>query len=422
MKPRAFTRRLLQISALLTLIAVIIQGCDPIEDFIDELKKKKPEPTKIIGTAGGEIDYNGIILSFPEGTFTEDNEITVNLLDETLEFGEYAASALYNVDGLPESINQPIRIKIKYTKSLEGDPLIAVGERKHAVSLDSTLFSYHSESALDSAGYLVYSLPVYSNPTKTFQQKSAKSEKAMNFLVLNTYKRVPSSGGHFMLSYPLQFEQKGVLMGKYFETAYDTCQAMGFTDAGRTWPANVLARILSKEDENTSGWYSYYTPGGALMNDLLIRGYINSGEFTINLNILSDDLELRATCGHEYLHLIQHLYEFSSPDIEPEQAWLQEATAVWIEEKYANIPNYYSSSLHGREYYPFYGWQNDVLVFESDTSHSKHGYGMALLVKDIADVYGDAAIVHIHEKIRAGTLPDGAVGRESMNMICAGRL
>ncbi len=405
MKPSPFAHRIVQELVFIFSIVLIFSGCSLIDDFIDDLKKEDPTATKVIGPAGGEINFEGIIINVPENAFSEDNEISISVLDGGDEFGDYGISSLYQVSGWPASINQTIRIKIKYTGTLEGDSLIALGEMKYSVSLDSTLYSYHSESASDSSGYLVYELPIYSSPMKSSQMKSSTLENAMNFLVLNTYKRTLSSRGHFMLSYPLQFEQYGVLMGKNFERAYDTCQAMGFSDSGRTWPANVLARTLSKEDKNTSGWYTWHSTGGSSMNDINIRTKINSGEFTINLNILSDDLELRATCGHEYLHLIQNLYEFSAPYIEPEQAWLKEATAVWIEEKYADIPNYLSSSINGREEYPFYGWQYS----DSEQTHSKHGYGLSVIIKDIAEVYGDAAIVKIHKKIKDGILPTGAV-------------
>ncbi len=394
--------RLLRFIVLTTLIAVLSPGCNLIEDVIDDFKKKDPVASKIIGPTGGEIDFEGIILKVPKGAFTGDNEISVNVIDGSAEFGEYAASSLYEVSGLPESSSKPISLKLKYSGTLTGDPLIASGLMKYSTSLDSTLFSYHTNPATDSSGYLIFEITPYSHPVPSGQLKSNFLGNSMNFIAMNAYTLGLSSGGHFAISYPLSYDQLGIQMGEYLENAYDTCAKMGFSykvgNSEYAWPARVMALTIAP---NTGGYYSSW--GSKTMEDKDLQGWVKDGDLTINTNILANEAQLRAVCGHEFLHLVQNIYEFSSGTIEPEQGWLMEAAAVWIEEKYSITPNYYSSAFNNREKYPFRGLQY------AGSGYPENGYGLNVLIKDIAEVYGEDAVVNIHEKIRAGTLPDGAV-------------
>ena len=364
-----------------------------------------PIGSQVIGPSGGEINLDSIIVKVPSGAFNENNELNIYVGEENDGFNEYGISSLYQIGGLPSTINKPIRLSIKYHGTIEGDTLVAIGEMGYATSLDSSLYSYHTESASDSAGYLIYDLPANSELGKLAQPKDIIDNTINNFIALGGNKRVPSSEGHFMLTYPLWFNEQGILIGDHFETAFTKCKTMGFSYPVRQWPANVLTKTLKT---GLGGYYSYKNsePNGKnTVTDAELISFINHGQFTINSNLLTDDLELRTTCGHEFLHLVQNLYEFSSPNIEIEQNWLSEATSVWIEGKYANNENYVSSSITNREFYPFVGWQYTA----SNRSHARQGYGLSVIIKEIADKYGDSTIVKIFEKIKSGTLPNNAV-------------
>lgn len=412
MTPKALTYRFIKLFVLISTFLLILSSCDIIDSIFgsgDDDVNGTVGPgygligTQVIGSTGGEINLDSIIVNVPSGAFDENTELSIYVGEDNDGFDEYGISSLYQISGLPSTINKPVRIGIKYKGTLEGDTLIAIGKLKRSTSLDSTLYSYQAENASDSSGYLVYDLlPVYSNLAKLTKPGSSMVGNALNFILLNTYKKVLSPGGHFMLSYPLPYEQEGVLMGKYFETAYDKCLAMGFVYPVRKWPIDVLAKPI-----NYAGYYSFQlstVPNDPNVTDQEIQSYMNEGSFTIDLGTLNNDLELRATCGHEFLHLIQNLYEFSAPNVEPEQDWLAEATAVWIEDKFANVSNYISSSINASNYmYPFDGWQY------SGRDYVDHGYGMSLIFKEIAEIYGDWAILAIHQKIYLGSLPLNAV-------------
>jgi len=103
----------------------------------------------------------------PSDAFNEDNQINISNEDGSDEFGEFANSGLYQISGLPETITKPIRIIIKYNGTLTGDPLIAIGEMLYVTSLDSMLYSFHAETAIDSSGYLIFEISPNSNLIKS---------------------------------------------------------------------------------------------------------------------------------------------------------------------------------------------------------------------------------------------------------------
>lgn len=215
------------------------------------------------------------------------------------------------------------------------------------------------------------------------------------------YKKVLSSGNHFLLSYPIAYEYQSLVMGEIFETAYAKYKSLGYEFHGRTQSAHVFVAPFL----NHAGEYLYWIStwgNNQKVSDQELRNNINLGRFMINLNILSDESKLRVVIGHELLHLIQNSYEFSSPNVEPEQDWLAEATAVWIEEKFSNSNPYVSANSIGKEMYPFDGLQYD------SREYSKHGYGLSVIIKGLVDKYSDSAIIKIFEKIKAGILPDNA--------------
>lgn len=86
---------------------------------------------------------------------------------------------------------------------------------------------------------------------------------------------------------------------------------MGFALDARPWPAKVFFYRL--KDPTVCGYYTlyYYKP----MTDKSLRDRFYKGRFTINTKLVDDQEELRVTAGHEFLHLVQNLYEFSSPGI-----------------------------------------------------------------------------------------------------------
>jgi hypothetical protein len=245
---KVLTYRFIKLFVFISVIVIIMISCKLGEDNLNNIGTTGYNliGTQVIGPAGGEINLDSIIVKVPSNAFDENTELNIYVGVENDGFDEYGSSALYQIDGLPSAINKPIRLSIKYHGTIEGDTLVAIGEMGYAVSLDSSLYSYHTENASDSAGYLVYDLPAYSSLAKSTKPEDNNRSSATNIVALNAYKKVPlSSNGHFKLSVPMQYYQQGVQLGEHFECAYDTCQAIGFDLSARDW-TNHPAKVLSK--------------------------------------------------------------------------------------------------------------------------------------------------------------------------------
>lgn len=399
--------KLLHALALLPLL--LLFSCDLFNPDDDDDPAEVSDSflgSKTIGSGGGELDLDSIRVIVPSNAFSEDNTISISVADEVEGISEYGISTMYQLNGLPDAIGAPIQLRLKYHGAIEGDTLIAIGEILYATTEDSLLNSFYTDGASDSSGFLLYELPARSKLGKgaaPYQTQSGGSP--LYFIALGGYRQELTSGGHFMLSYPLAYSAQGTAMGDHFEEAYDSCEAMDFDLTGRDWAANP-APVLAKPSSRFNGAYSYRNSkikNDPNLTDQELRSYIHVGSFTIDLGILNNDPKLRAVCGHEFFHLVQNLYEFSSPNIEIEQKWLKEAASVWIMEKFSDLPDYVPHSINGREMHPFHGWQY------AGRSHARHGYGLSVILKDIVEAYGQHEILSIFEKIKVGGLPSQAV-------------
>lgn len=287
-----------------------------------------------------------------------------------------------------------LEARIRFEGEIDGDTLVAMGEMGYASSLnEEEVFAFEGVEATVDGSYVVCEIGGSGEYMKSGGKVIEKIlSNQVKLYLLKKYAKIESSKGNFVLVMPRKVLTRGIQLAEYFEIAFDTCSAMGFSLDARPWPANVFFYKL--KDPTVCGYYSlhYRKP----MTDQVLRDLFYKGRFTINTSLVDDQEELRVTAGHEFLHLVQNLYEFSSPEVEPNQLWLKEATAVWIESKFSTQNNYFSSSISGNENEPFNTWD-----WPSDT----HGYGMSVLIKDIAERYGDKAIVKIHEAIRDGDVP-----------------
>ncbi|MBN1827009.1 MAG: hypothetical protein JW958_12165 [Candidatus Eisenbacteria bacterium] len=398
--------KLLRVLALLPIL--LLFSCDLFSPEKDDDPAEVSDDllgSKTIGVAGGELDLDSIRVIVPAGAFREENTIRVSVEDEEEDFGEYGISSMYRIDGLPGTIDEPIRLRLKYRGPIEGDTLIAVGRILNATTEDSVHASFHTDQAADSSGYLLYELPADAAGKAIGKEEAQSAGETFFFIILGGYMEEPSANGHFILSYPLAYSAQGAKMGEHFEEAYDSCAAMGYDLTGRDWAADPPT-VLAKPSSRFNGAYFYRiskVKNDPLVTDQELRKYIPVGSFQIDLGILNDDPKMRAVCGHEFFHLVQNLYEFSSPNIEIEQKWLKEAASVWIMEKFSNLPNYVPHSINGREMYPFDGWQY------AGRSHARTGYGLSVILKGVVEAYGQQAIRSIFEEIQAGVLPSQAV-------------
>ena len=387
-----------RVSLVLLGFAFLLDSCGeyPFDDYPDTALEGFTKIGSVsIGSEGGVIDFDSIQIDIPVGAFDSKNKIKVYVQDIDDEMAEYSLSSTFLIQGLPDLVSQPLEVRIRFEGEIDGDTLVAMGEMGYASSLnEKEVFAFEGLGASVDGSYIVCEIGGSEEYMKSGGKVVEKilSNKVKLFL-LKKYVKLESSKGNFVLMMPRKVLTRGIQLAEYFEIAYDTCSAMGYDLDARPWPATVF--FFKLKDNTVCAYYSSYYSEPT--SDQGLRDLFYKGRFTVNTSLVDDQEELRVTAGHEFLHLVQNLYEFSSPAVEPNQIWLKEASAVWIESKFSTQNNYFSSSIYGNENEPFNTWD-----MPSDT----HGYGMSVLIKDIADCYGDKAILKIHEAIRDGDVPD----------------
>lgn len=380
---------------LLILLAVVIALPFCNKDIFENYPNSDNEFVEIgkgtIGPEGGTVTGESVEVIIPAGAFDESYEIRILSNDRDTIFSSQALTSTFKVTGLPLAANKKIQIRFPFSGQVDGDTLVAIGQYGYATSLDSTQWVYHGQEANLNNGFVEFEYP--DERTKSGQFLNFPEE--FNFLLLNGYSIMYSSAGHFSISFPMTEYTNSLQLATIMEAVYDTCTQMGFDMSSRHWPIPVMVKPI-----DAYGYYSRYITDPKNPTDKAIRNALNWGSFTIDQATLLDKIELSLTASHEFFHFVQNAYEFSDPWAEPYQSWLEEATAVWFEEKFSSDPFYVSAVIPGRENYVFLGMQADSAA---------HGYGISFIIRDLVQQYGEDVVKRIFQKIKDGLIPGSTV-------------
>ncbi|MBN1756444.1 hypothetical protein JW877_09565 [bacterium] len=366
---------------ILTLLLAFTLFFTACELFEKEEPEEEPDYELVaegtIGSAGGILSADSIVIEVPPAAFSEDHHLEIYASTTDKPFGNYVNSSVYRIEGIPDDFAISIGIRVKYHSALSGDTLAAIGQNMYAPSLDDTTTGYYAPAAVDSSGYLVFEYEATSPGVKNNVVTSIKAIlPPVKVFGIKEHIVQRSSNGHFRLVLPVSFQPDAITVAAFFEAVYDTFQNIGFVYNDRTkWPVEVTVKSI-----NAVGEYI-----GNFSNK-------NSGFINVNSGDMSNLSEIRVTAAHEFFHLVQHLYNFQFGD----DLWLAEAFSVWAEDKVDVGTNYLSTCFPGNEMEPFRGWQ---------IATQDHGYGMSLLIKDLVEVYGESVVLDIFDHIKAGPAP-----------------
>lgn len=380
-------------------ILLIISACKEKEPTSpeDETPQEKIYEASI-GTEGGELKTDNCIISIPSGAFTSTNDLKLAINEDDKPYEGSAVSELFKIYGLPDIILKPIRIAIKYQESLLNDSFIAIGEEVAVKSLGDIATTYCLLEAVDSAGYLVakIDIPESYNTMGSLLKSNDGIENWIKIVGVSNLYLVQSTEKHFMIigeaskTSKLQLE----LVGSNCEKAYNIFLNKGFNyNERKSWPIPIFLKEIVDE---TGGYiYGYYTKS---------KFFDSHGYIIINSGLFSDPDELLITIGHEFLHLVQDLYDprlwgtkmydFGN------HLWLDEATAVYSEEFFVNNPGeYVSAAFKEREFSPFFGFHKE------GKGAAEHGYGMAPVIKYLTNKFLFSNLAHLYNDVWLGKHP-----------------
>lgn len=323
-----------------------------------------------IGTDGGTLSSTEFNLVIPPGAFTDMSHLKVSKSETTKPFENEQSTPLYTLEGLPDAISKPLSLSIKANAQSKDETFLAIGEECFISSLDTLDVTYHLIAGQIESGWYIFEIPAMD----TDDSKSITTPEPLyiNLAVVTTYTTV--EGQYFQIHTPINMVSQAEGLLTMLNTAREKLINSPYPMdlSGRTeWPVKVIVKKLS------NAAYGYYNNS---------RWGDNYGYLEFNSMHMSEVDQLAVTAGHEFLHLAQSLYDprWAIPQARyrPDWHWVNEATAVWIEEKFSNNPDYFSVIRNGHQMAPFEGAEKGAQV-----EPGYHGYGMASIIKKIDQMY-----------------------------------
>ena len=355
---------------------------------------------------GGTLAAGGFSLTIPAGTFNTAVELKLYKTEAHASFAQGVITDSFRVTGLPDSFPETLLPDLQPTGTLSGESFIVVGEEVLISSQITPTMAYHLLPADSNSGMLA-SLPrtaaadtQFSAGDAQLRTNSPDTSTTLDFFGITgwaTYNanenlRTNGSQSHFLIRYPTYWVSRADLnpLFQYLEEAYSTYENMGFSYGGRTsWPITVTVMNLAAD---TYGLFCKSIWGN------------NSATMQFNQNKLGSLTVLRNTAGHEFFHFIQYLYDSRNNYSRGHDTafsislhWLNEATAVWAEEKFTSLPEYVPSIRNRCETAPFNGMEAGTKGNIVDAG--EHGYGMSAFIKYLVSIYGETIVRDIYLKI-----------------------
>ena len=205
-------------------------------------------------------------------------------------------------------------------------------------------------------------------------------------------------GGHFKIVGPVGTKDQLPALAKDLEDAYAYCETtLGFDLKRRDWthfPVEVTVMELGKgsDGEPVQG----YSVGSTSYDGLKLE---------INTSILGNANLRRTTVAHEFFHIVQALQDsrggmargYTAPNL-----WLDDATATWIEMKFAAQPNFIPNVVKAYKAKVFDGYAQAESIWSA--TRQNYGYGLSQLIEHLVQRNGgDPKILQsIYGKIRNG--------------------
>lgn len=141
-----------------------------------------------IGPEGGELRTDELLLTVPEGAFTEIENIKLFSSDKEVPFSENQISNTFRIEGIPKGFNEDLVLKIKCNKEPQGECFIVNGKEEYIIERDEYEVIYDLLESDFSAGYLICNISPESiqnnNLNKLFNNNS---ESYSTFVVVATH-------------------------------------------------------------------------------------------------------------------------------------------------------------------------------------------------------------------------------------------
>jgi len=354
---------------VLSLLSVVLVGCGSDDSTSPD---PVPDPTLVtegvIGSGGGDLQTDEVVLTIPAGALTEDTELKIFDESDTAPFGQEGLP-VYAIEGLPEDLGMPVGLRFQHGVTEKAGVSLFLGELRDARSVGRELF-WELAASRDSSGWCLTQLA--RGPIDFGDKADAKMRAAIAEGLVST---TPSA--HFQVHYlESNFDAtRAAWSQNMLEEAYDHLYDLGFHfgEQDTIWP--VSAYMVAPESSIAA----------------FVCGPHGKGHFRIPPHNAEQSNLIKSIYMHETFHLAQMWYDTRPSEewirLNNERTWFDEATASW-------------SELH---FYPGYFWpvsmdtENYAAPLAGVAGHPtlsavQYGYGMASFIKAMVTEQGVSAV------------------------------
>ena len=344
---------------------------------------QEPAENLNVDKTGGTIFKEEFKLVIPADAFPASVTMEITAQAKGSVMNEFEASPFYKVK-LPRNFTKPLRIE------LPTDTEISQGDVYFRFSAPGVEISSQQESVSTIWIKGVKEGAVYYADLVPFEEASGETGELIVGLVKDYQEsddsetRAITSEKKCVVYAPRYYHEESRDIALHVEEAIKRLEAIGFSFAKRNKQIQVEVKKLSGADA-----YGYFIPS---------RYSSEWNSMVINSQKLSEKEEIKRTIMHEMTHFAQYYYDprwlVTKSFVGGDFLWMDEAVAVWAESLYvAGI----SSVQYGNQFCPLEGfspWDKE--------DKSTHGYGMAGLIRWMANRYGNDKIVKLHQQQEAG--------------------
>lgn len=375
---------LLPILFPLLLSLTILPGCSG--DSSSPTRPPEPSETPLaevsIGADGGVLTAEGFALTVPAGALDAATDLALYAEEPGTAFPGGEASPVFRIEGLPAHLTTALPLRLAHG-SATGDSLYAlIGGESYVPSLQETAVTWEVADCADSSGWARLELPA-ADPVPGKDASTAP----LSVTIIRGVAETLTADDRFKIywSPSMATNIQIAALKEDLEIAMGIYDSMGFQQEGFTaWPIKAIVKPMAD--------FGYWAPNPDRLG----------GHLAFSTTWIGDASEIRLTAGHELLHFCQYFYDprtvwergsFAGPLV-----WLEEATAVYIEDYFAPNPEYCSAARGGRELALLDG----LLVPGTGHTMGQHGYGVSSLIRYLAETEGDGFILDTFEGIKSG--------------------
>ena len=344
---------------------------------------QEPAENLNVDKTGGTIFKEEFKLVIPSDAFPASVTMEITAQTKGSVMNEFEASPYYKVK-LPRNFTKPLRIE------LPTDTEISQGDVYFRFSAPGVEISSQQESVSTIWIKGVKEGAVYYADLVPFEEASGETGELIVGLVKDYQEsddsetRAITSEKKCVVYAPRFYHEESRDIALHVEEAIKQLEAIGFSFAKRNKQIQVEVKKLSGPDA-----YGYFIPS---------RYSSDWNSLVINSQKLSEKEEIKRTIMHEMTHFVQYYYDprwlVTKSFVGGDFLWMDEAVAVWAESLYVEG---ISSVQLGNQFCPLEGFS--PLTGEEKNAH---GYGMAGLVRWMANRYGNDKIVELHKQQEAG--------------------